>query len=162
LRARDMEGSPETRAKSSVLCYVVQVNLWQSPRILRPIRGQTANEAIGLQNAHRIDFDLGVIQLALHRFTCHRTVLGANSPPSACLKFHQIGVLEMPVRLLCLLGACLIAALLFAAPVPAQAPPEMRACWVSRFNWTRDTEEETKARIRDSMETLARNNVNAV
>jgi beta-lactamase class A len=38
----------------------------------------------------------------------------------------------------------------------------MRACWVSRFNWTRDTEEETKARIREIMETLARNNFNAV
>lgn len=68
----------------------------------------------------------------------------------------------MPVRRLCLMGACLIAALLMVAPVPAQAPPEMRACWVSRFNWTRDTEEETKARIREIMETLARNNFNAV
>lgn len=46
--------------------------------------------------------------------------------------------------------------------IMAQAPAELRACWVSRFNWTRDTEEETRERIQSIMENLAASNFNAV
>jgi uncharacterized lipoprotein YddW (UPF0748 family) len=49
-----------------------------------------------------------------------------------------------------------------AMPLPAQAPPEMRACWVSRFNWTRDTPEATRERIVSIMENLKASNFNAV
>lgn len=53
---------------------------------------------------------------------------------------------------------------LLATPLFGQAEPEMRACWVSRFNWTNegDTTEDTKERIRGIMETLGESNFNAV
>ncbi|MCC5877148.1 MAG: family 10 glycosylhydrolase [Candidatus Sumerlaeia bacterium] len=49
-----------------------------------------------------------------------------------------------------------------AQSVQAQAPDELRACWVSRFNWARETKEETQDRIRDIMANLAESNFNAV
>ncbi len=68
----------------------------------------------------------------------------------------------MPLCRLAAVGVLVFALQMLSMPAAAQAPPELRACWVSRFNWTRDTEEETRAQIREIMETLARNNFNAV
>lgn len=64
------------------------------------------------------------------------------------------------------LAALLAGVLAAPAPAPAQeaeqASPEMRANWVARFHWTRDTTEETQARISEIMQTLADHNFNAV
>lgn len=56
------------------------------------------------------------------------------------------------------------AALLAAtALAPAQmAPPELRAAWISRFEWPGGTESAIRSRITTMMETLAANNFNAV
>jgi len=61
-----------------------------------------------------------------------------------------------------------VGAMMAAGPAPLMADeeehasPEMRANWVARFHWARDTEEETRERITEIMRTLAEANFNTV